>query len=162
MTLKTAPINKASGKYGVFAPPAIITLAAATTLTSAAYANRTLLLGAAGASLTMTLPASIGSGDKYKFYVSVVNTSNYLIQVANANDTMDGNILTNSTGDTPDVTMPWPTAGDSDRITLNGTTQGGVAIGDWIELVDIANNQWAVMGLTTSSGTEATPFSASV
>ena len=44
----------------------------------------------------------------------------------------------------------------------NGTTTGGVAIGDFIELIDIATDKWLVFGHTTTSGTEATPFSATV
>jgi hypothetical protein len=45
---------------------------------------------------------------------------------------------------------------------LNGTTTGGVSIGDEITLIDIASNQYMVKGILTASGTEATPFSASV
>jgi hypothetical protein len=63
---------------------------------------------------------------------------------------------------TPDLTSIWPTAADSDTITLDGTTTGGVAIGDWIEVQDIVADKWAVRGVTTSSGAEATPFSAAV
>ena len=39
---------------------------------------------------------------------------------------------------------------------------GGVSIGDEITLIDIASNQYMVKGILTASGTEATPFSASV
>jgi hypothetical protein len=53
-------------------------------------------------------------------------------------------------------------AATSDTITLNGTTTGGVSIGDWVEIVDVASGVFAATGLTTSSGTEATPFSATV
>jgi hypothetical protein len=47
-------------------------------------------------------------------------------------------------------------------MTFNATTTGGVQIGDWIELTDIASNTWMVYGYTTTSGSEATPFSAAV
>jgi hypothetical protein len=140
-----------------------VTLVSDTTLTAAAHAGRLLLLGEVGgnASLTATLPAATGTGNVYEFIVTVVNTSNYLIKVV-GNDIMQGNIITNSTGDTPDLAQPWPTAADSDTITMNGTTTGGVSIGDWIRLIDVATDTWAVMGITTTSGTEATPFSATV
>lgn len=138
-----------------------VTLTANTTLTAATHAGRILLLGEVGgdAALTATLPAATGSGARFRFIVSVVNTSNYLIKVV-GNDTMDGSII--SSQDAADTTVSWETAADSDTITLDGTTTGGAAIGDWIELVDIAADQWAVSGQTTSSGTEATPFSATV
>jgi hypothetical protein len=75
---------------------------------------------------------------------------------------MYGQIVTCSTSDTPDLAQPWITAADSDTITLNGTTTGGLSVGDYIELIDIATNKWLVLGFTTTSSTEATPFSAAV
>lgn len=142
----------------------ITTLTADTTLTEATHDSKILLLGEVGgnASLTVTLPDATGSGARFKFIVSVVNTSNYVIAVPDADNVMYGNIIANSTGDTPDLAQPWPTAADSDTITLNGTTSGGAAIGDWIELIDIAADTWAVSGVVTASGTEVTPFSAAV
>jgi hypothetical protein len=138
----------------------LATLTASTTITQELHDGKTLLMGASGAALTFTLPAAAATGVKFKFMVSVVNTSNYIIQVANTSDTIDGHII--SLQDAADTLVGWETAATSDTITLNGTTTGGVSIGDWIELQDIATNQWAVTGITTSSGTEATPFSAAV
>ena len=140
----------------------------ASTAAKERYRNNLLLMGAAGAALTFSLPPAIGSGDVYTFMVSVVNTSNYIIEVNTTDtvdttgDTIDGQIITASTGDTPDLGQPWVTASTSDTITLNATTTGGVAIGDYVQLIDIAENQWAVIGHTTTSGVEATPFSAAV
>lgn len=139
----------------------IVSLTGSTTLSEATHEGKTLVLNGTGAAYTQTLPAATGSGAVYKFVVGAVNTSNHLIKVT-GNDVMYGNIVTNSTGDTPDLSQPWPTAADSDTITLNGTTTGGQAIGDRIELIDIAADKWAVLGFTTTSGTEATPFSATV
>ena len=141
----------------------LVTLTGDTAIALATHEGKTCLLGEVGgnAALTATLPAATGSGAKYRFVVSVVNTSNYLIKET-GNDVMYGNILANSTGDTPDLGQPWPTAVDSDTITLNGTTTGGAAIGDWIEVQDILADCWAVTGIVTASGTEATPFSATV
>jgi hypothetical protein len=140
------------------------TLATATTCTPAIHAGCTNLLGEVGgnASLTVTLPAATGTGHKYKFVVSVVNTSNYVIQVV-GDDIMQGHIVTDSTSDAAAAeVINWKTAADSDTMTFNATTTGGVQIGDWIELTDIASNTWMVYGYTTTSGTEATPFSAAV
>lgn len=136
----------------------------ALSVTEALHDGKTIVMAETGgdAAATYTLPAATGSGARFRFVVGVVNTSNYVIAVADATDIMFGNIVTNSTGDTPDLAQPWPTAADSDTITLNGTTTGGVAKGDFVELEDIAANTWAVFGHTTSSGTEATPFSAAV
>ena len=48
--------------------------------------------------------------------------------------------------------------------TLTNADHAGriVSIGDEITLIDIASNQYIVKGILTASGTEATPFSASV
>lgn len=137
----------------------LLTLTGDTAIAVATHEGKTLLLGEVGgnALLTATLPAATGSGAKYRFKVSVVNTSNYVIAVT-GNDTFKGNIISNATGDTPDLTSIWP-AGTNNKITLDGTTTGGAAIGDWIEVEDILADVWAVSGVTTSSGAEATPFS---
>jgi ribosome-interacting GTPase 1 len=112
------------------------------------------------AAATFTLPAATGSGAEFQFIVSVVNTSNYVIKVADATDTIDGSVVLHQ--DSANTVVSFNTASDSDTITLNGTTTGGVSIGDEITLIDIATNQYMVKGILTASGTEATPFSASV
>lgn len=139
----------------------VVTLTGDTVITAASHAGKTMLLGEVGgnAALAVTLPAATGTGNRYRFVVSVVNTSNYVIKVI-GNDIFVGNILTNSTADTPDLAQPWPTAADSDTITLNGTDQGGAKIGDFIEVQDILADTWALWGVTTSSGTEASPYTA--
>jgi len=143
----------------------VVTLTADTTITNAAHAGRILLMGEVGgdASATFTLPAATGTGAEFKFIVSVVNTSNYVIQVT-GDDTIDGSVVvTNDSTDGGTASLiSWPTVAASDTITLNGTTTGGVNIGDYILLTDIATDQYSVSGLLNASGTEATPFSAAV
>ena len=140
----------------------IVTLTATDAITVAEHAGRILLMGEVGgdAAATFTLPAATGSGAEFQFIVSVVNTSNYIIKVADATDTIDGSVILHQ--DSANTVASFNTAADSDTITLNGSTQGGVSIGDEITLIDIASNQYMVKGVLTGSGTEATPFSASV
>jgi len=143
----------------------LVTLTATDAITQAEHAGRILLMGEVGgnAAATFTLPAATGTGSEYKFIVSVVNTSNYVIQVT-GDDTIDGSVVvTNDTtaGGTASL-ISWPTVAATDTITLNGTTQGGVQIGDYLLLTDIATDQYTVSGLLNASGTEATPFSAAV
>ena len=143
----------------------VVTLTADTTITNAAHAGRILLMGEVGgdASATFTLPAATGTGAEFKFIVSVVNTSNYVIQVT-GDDTIDGSVVvTNDSTDGGTASLiSWPTVAASDTITLNATTTGGVQIGDYVLLTDIATDQYTVSGLLNASGTEATPFSAAV
>jgi hypothetical protein len=141
----------------------IVELDASQTLTLRRHSGgKTLLLKGTGAAKTYVLPKATGSGARLRFIVGEVNTSSHIIKVADAVDVLRGNIHTNSTADSPDLAQPWPTSSTSDTITLNGTTTGGQAVGDIIELTDIAPGIWQVIGFTTSSGTEATPFSATV
>ena len=139
----------------------IVTLIAATTLTAPLHAGRTILLSLL-AGFTVTLPPATGNGDRYHFKVGIVLTSgNYIVQVASSSDTMAGPISMVDT-DTNDNMEGFAASGTSDTITMNATTTGGLTIGDWIELVDVAANLWHVSGQLTGSGDLATPFSAAV
>jgi len=144
----------------------IVVLVATDAITQAEHAGKTLSMAEVGgnAACTFTLPAATGTGNVYKFIVGVVNTSNYIIKVADATDTIDGQVIVtndSTAGGTASV-ISWPTVAASDTITLNGTTTGGVGIGDYIELTDLIANQYVVSGMLKASGTEATPFSATV
>ena len=142
----------------------IITLVATGAITTAIHSGRTLLMGEVGgdAAATFTLPAATGTGSVFKFVVSVVNTSNYLIKVADDSDTIDGQIIITDADGT--AATSYVTAATSDTITLNGTTSGGGAIGDYVEVIDIASNQYTVSGMVTcAAGSNiATMFSATV
>jgi hypothetical protein len=143
--------------------PAIHTFTATDAITIVEHAGRTLLLGEVGgnALVTLTLPAATGSGAVYKMIVSVTNTSNYKIQVANASDTIDGIMLYLDEDGT--AVTAFPTVAASDTITLNGGTTGGI-VGDYLELIDIATNQYHVRGVmrVAAGANPATPFSAAV
>ena len=143
--------------------PAIHTFAATDAITVTEHAGRTLLLGEVGgnAAVTLTLPDATGSGATYKFIVSVTNTSNYVIAVPDANNTIDG-VMVYLDVDGTAVTA-FSTVAASDTITLNGTTQGGI-LGDYLEIVDIAADQYHVRGVmrVPAGSNPATPFSAAV
>ena len=143
--------------------PAIHTFVATDSVTIAEHAGRTLLLGEVGgnAAVTLTLPAATGTGAVYKFIVSVTNTSNYKIQVADATDTIDGIMLYLDEDGT--AVTAFPTVGASDTVTLNGGTTGGI-VGDYLEIVDIAADKYHVRGVmrVAAGANPATPFSATV
>jgi len=108
---------------------------------------------------TVTLPAATGTGNKYEFIGGVTATSDHVIQVT-GDDVMAGLAILGSDA-TPGVGTCFYAAADSDTITLDGTTTGGVK-GYRVECRDIAANTWAVLVISEASGTEATPFSAAV
>ncbi len=143
---------------------ALVTIAATDNITQIEHAGRVNLLGEVGgnALVTLTLPAATGSGLEYKFIVSVVNTSSYVIQVADATDTIDGSV--NILDADANAQAAFVTVAASDTVTLNGTTSGGASIGDTLTLTDIAANQYAIEGqLVCAAGSNpATPFTAAV
>jgi hypothetical protein len=135
----------------------VITITAATTLDDDAYAGRTINLNSATGRI-VTLPAATGSGATYTIFVgTTVSSGDHVIRVANATDVIQGtvSIATDAAG------VTCPTASDSDTITLNGSTTGGLR-GSLVELQDVAAGFWMVRGSLVSSGAEATPFSAAV
>lgn len=132
-----------------------ISLTATQTLIRESHANCVLSLDAS-AGATITLPASSGKGDVYEFIVgTALTTSNYVIAAAGT-DVVAG-IIQLAT-DTGGLTVP--TSATSDKLTLNGSTTGGV-VGSRIKLTDFKSGTWQVSGEVISTGAESTPFAAS-
>ena len=104
----------------------IITAIVAFTFTPQLHGGRLTLLSLS-TGFTATLPAAIGSGVIYAVEVGIVLASNtYVVQVANASDTMKGTVST--TGGTADRCEGFAAAAASDTFTINATTQGGLNI----------------------------------
>jgi hypothetical protein len=140
----------------------VVSLTAATlTLNQDVHEGLKLVTVNRAAGATITLPASTGQGARYRICIGTTLTSGSLvIQVANSTDVMQGQVQTMS--DDPATVKAFATAASSDTITLNRTTTGVGTAGEWFDIQDVAVGFWQVYGVTTSSGTEATPFSAAV
>lgn len=137
-----------------------ISLTAATyVLTAEAHSGTALVLNRA-AGVTCTLPAALGYGSVFEFVVATTVTSNSdIIKVANSTDVMQGVALVAADGG--DTAVAFETVAASDTVTLNGSTTGGIR-GDRIVLKDVAAGLWSVSVISAGTGTEATPFSATV
>lgn len=130
------------------------------TMTAAAHDGKIICLDTAAGSV-VTLPASSGGGAVYRFLVTVTATSNsHVIKVGNATDEMRGYVVQDS--DTATAPNIWWAADNDDTITLNRTTTGLAAQGEYFEIVDATSGHFFVQGYSQASGTEATPFSATV
>ena len=153
-TITSPIINNATGVSALIAAGGTLTLTAAT------HSGRTIALDTAAGSV-VTLPASSGGGAIYRFLVTVTATSNsHVIQVANATDEMRGYVIQ----DASEATAPniyWA-ADNDDTITLNRTTTGLAAQGEYFELVDGTSGVFFVRGYSQANGIEATPFSNAV
>jgi hypothetical protein len=139
---------------------AMIAAGGTKTLTAAAHAGKMIALDTAAGSV-VTLPTSTGSGAVYKFLVTVTATSNsHVIKVGNATDEFRGYVVQDS--DTATAPNIWWAADNDDTITLNRSTTGLAAQGEYFEIVDAVAGHFFVRGYSQASGTEATPFSATV
>jgi len=161
-TTFSGPVTSTNGFIGsltgavVTAPAASAT--AATLTVDSTYAGKVTPLNRA-AGIAVTLPAATGSGAVYNFYIGTTITSNSTTIKVVGNDIMTGTaIVANDGGDTASI---FETAADSDTITFNGTTTGGVR-GALVELIDVAADTWWVRITGAATSTEATPFSATV
>jgi len=156
-TTFSGPVTSTAGF--ISGPDSLVTLTGDTaTVTAAAHSGRTVLLDRA-AGQALTLPAATGSGNKYMFFVKTTITSNSTTIKVVGNDTMAGlAIVANDGGDTASI---FETAADSDTITFDGSTTGGIR-GATVELQDVAADLWSVRVVGAATGTEATPFSATV
>ena len=137
----------------------VSTTATTLSVTQTQHAGRIVRV-ATTSPVIVTLPAASGTGDTYTFFMAVAATgTESTIKVANATDVMKGVVWAATT--TSDNAEAFITTATSDSIEMNGTTKGGV-IGDRYELTDIATGVWSVKGFTAPTGTEATPFDATV
>lgn len=133
--------------------------AAALTVTQALHGGKTITVNRAAGS-TLTLPAATGTGTVYKIFTGTTITSvNLIIQVASASDILAG--VAWMANDTDASVSGFETAGDSDTMTMNGTTKGGIK-GDYIQIIDMAAGLFSVQAFLTGTGSEVTPFSAAV
>ena len=136
-----------------------ISVTSSTVTINTNYVGVPILLNRA-AGITATLPAASGSGNEYRFIVGTTVTSNSdIIKVANATDVMCGYALLGQ--DAADTSVFFEVGATDDTITLNGSTTGGLR-GMRVTCTDIASGLWAVEVRGAATGTEATPFSATV
>jgi hypothetical protein len=145
--------------YGRILESERLTNVTASTLavTNETHAGQIITLNRAGG-VAVTLPAATGSGARYRFIVGTTFTSDGTIKVT-GDDIMAG--LATLALDGGDTASVFATAADTDTITMTGTTTGGIKGAD-CELIDIAADTWWVNYRSDASGSEATPFSATV
>lgn len=109
---------------------------------------------------TFTLPLATGDGTWFNMHFLAASGNGMVIKTADTGDHMQGGIAL-ATDDNSGVTMTAATAGTDDTITFNGTTTG-CELGSHLTFKDIAEGIWQVSGHVGATGSEATPFSATV
>lgn len=128
----------------------------ALTLVEESYESRVALLSSSTGQ-SISLPEATGSGGVYDVMVETLLASGSYVVNAHAGDVIAGMVriaVDNSTTKGFSATV----AGALNKITLNGTTTGGAAVGDWLRFWDVKDGVWFVQGFLTGSGSIATAF----
>lgn len=102
-----------------------------------------------------TLPTATGKRGKFRFFIGTTVTSNTTIHTAAGSDVISGlALIAGGSSNGPS----FATASNTNTITLNGTTSGGI-LGTYIDLEDVGVAQWRVLYMGVGSGALVTPFS---
>lgn len=140
--------------------PKTVTVSAATVLLNEKdHGNKQISLGVATAQ-TIVLPKATGKGELYSIYMPITATGSKIIRVSNTVDAFVGGSMALPSANGA-VSYFTAVGGTSDTITLNGTTTGGIR-GTVVEFVSTAPGIYRVTAFAVTSGTAATPFSATV
>ena len=157
-TTFSGPIRSRAGFFSA-GSDSVVSLTADTTLTVDAHAGKILLCNDADGKFT--LPTILASslrvtlnnlGATYTFFIETAATD--LDILTDGTDKFVGGVYTgvnDATGKT------FISGASNDVITLNGSTKGGLA-GSIIRVTAVADNKYAVEGITLGSGTLVTPF----
>lgn len=134
-------------------PAAVTTL----TLTAAEHANSMILVQSTGG-LAITPPPATGTFNWYYFMcIAAISGGSFTVdpKAGNASDVFGGIAYGGTTGA---VAGSWVTAANTNFITFNATTTGGL-MGSQIWMQDVGTNKWIGWVAQVSSGTSASCFS---
>lgn len=139
---------------------AVAQTAATVALRELNMGDRRLLPISRAAGQAITLPFATGKGSTYRVFVQTTITGSTTIATQSGNNPKTGqrDKLFGSIGIGGTTSGQFGATGASTTITMNGTTQGGLA-GSYIEIEDVAPGQWRVDGSLNGSGTVVTPLS---
>lgn len=138
----------------------VSTTATTLTVSAASHAGKTIKVASA-APIAITLPAATGTGNKYKFVVTVAATATGHTIKCVGTDDMEAGMAIFDTSATDITAIAFAATATDDTITLDGTTKSGVR-GTVIEVEDIETGLWSVLVRGPATGSYATPFSATV
>jgi hypothetical protein len=140
--------------------PGFVVMSATQSLSKGVHDGKTLIMNVLTGT-TVTLPPAAGSGCRLRFITTVAPTSgSNVIKVQNSIDVMIGSVSIDIAAG--GALSNFPTAATSDTITMNRTTTGAAANGEWLEFEDVLSGFWYVRALLKGTAAPATPFSAGV
>lgn len=136
-------------------------LAATVALSELKDGDRKLIKLTVQTGQAFTLPFATGKGSCYRIFFENAITSNtdtFAVQAGNNPKSGVQDAFYGYAGISGSTSNQFSAVGASHTITMNGSTQGGLA-GSYIELEDADVGMWRVAADLNGSGTAATPFS---
>jgi hypothetical protein len=110
--------------------------------------------------MTIQLPLAVGSGFAIEVYVGTLSAGQTtIVQRGISTDRFQGSVFIGVHNATTGKVFQASQVSNANTLTLNGTTTGGVSVGDTVLFTDIMSGIWSVQGTVVGSGTLATPFS---
>lgn len=139
----------------------ITDVTASTLAPTVAQSGTTFVLDrAAGQAITLPSIDAGEVGTMFDFLVkTTITTNTTTIKVPSSAETMTGSAVVQS--DSSNAVIAYKAGSTSDTVTLDGSTKGGIA-GDIIRLKAVSTTLWEVLAITSATGAEASPFSATV
>jgi hypothetical protein len=137
----------------------VVTLVTSTTLTRDLHSNKLIRMSLASG-MDVTLPASAGTGDEYRFVIPTSLSGTARIKVALTSETLQGHIQVDASL-ASNAPVSFTAGTTADTVSLNGTTTGG-KLGDYLKFIDEKTGVWHVEGFIRATGASATPFVVSV
>jgi hypothetical protein len=148
--------KKLTGALALGGNPTLVnTTATLLSLTQAAHANRIVTVSSTSP-IAITLPAASGTGNTYTLVQLAAATATSHTYKALGTDVLQGVAWVSTTS--TDNAEAFATSATSDKVSVNGTTTGGIVGDKWV-FVDVASGKWNVQGYISQTGNTATPFS---
>lgn len=110
--------------------------------------------------VTIQCPIATGSGMWFEVYVGTLSAGQtVIVQRGQSSDRFQGSVFIGIHNNNTGKVFQANQTTNANTLTLNGTTQGGVSVGDTVLFTDIMTGIWSIQGTVVGSGTIATPFS---
>jgi hypothetical protein len=112
------------------------------------------------AGTAVALPAATGTGLRVRFVCGIAKSGGSDVISAAGTDVFKG-VAVGVETDSANAVKGFAAASNSNTVTFDGATKGGVNVGDYFEIADLATGKWFVTAsmLTATGGAFATPFS---
>jgi len=110
--------------------------------------------------VTIQMPSATGGGMWFEIYLGTLSAGQTtIVKRGQSSDRLQGSVFIGVHATNNGEVFQASQTANANTVTLNGTTQGGVSVGDTLLFTDIMVGVWSIQGTVVGSGSVATPFS---